>query len=288
MTSCKTRNAALSMVAAASVALAVTLPALADSTPRARVVLGPVVEAVIKGACQGGGGMVLRVTKEPGTYTMTATAHGLPEGTRWRMGFSEGSITDESADEGGRATAVVRDGGWSVSRSVPAVQAPYFTVIAMGPGVYDPSEGRACVVLAKPAAPLAGFSFCHKTVTLSLIAFYRDDVGLVVRWFLDQAIPGTTWDVSLTATAAGQSTGVLSRRTASPRGAITGKDVFSDQTNPRLRLSVIAAGGQRCTLSMHRVLADPVSESIDELKTREASRHNSATLGQVRSLLGSR
>lgn len=288
MTRSRTHWAVLGMVAAASVTLAATVPALADSATEERATLGSVAETVVEGACQGGGGMVLRIQKEPGTYTMTATAHGLPEGTRWRLGFSEGSFTDESADEGGRAVAVVRNGRWNVSRSVPAVQAPYFTVIALGPGRPDLIDGRLCAVLAKPAAPLAGFSVCHKSVTLSMVASYRDDVGLVVRWFLNQARPGTTWNVSLTASTPGRSISVVSRRTASPRGSIMGKDTFSDETNPRLRLSVIAAGGQRCTLNMHRVLAGPIPESLADLKTREGSILNRATLGQLRSLFSRR
>ena len=119
-------------MAAASVALAV-MPAVAEPTPPARV-LGPVIETVVKGACQGGGGVVLRVEKEPDAYTMTATAHGLPEGTRWRLALSESSNANHFALEAGEARPVVRDGGWSVRRSVPALRAPYFYARRFRPG----------------------------------------------------------------------------------------------------------------------------------------------------------
>jgi hypothetical protein len=39
-------------------------------------------------------------------------------------------------------------------------------------------------------------------------------------------------------------------------GFLLGKAIF-DQVNPRLSLSVEADGGQRCSLGMHRVLAQP-------------------------------
>jgi hypothetical protein len=243
--------------------------------PAASPRLGPVVETVVRAECQGGGGMVLRVEKQPGAYAVTMTAHGLPEGTRWRLVLSENSGVDDNATEGTDATAVVSDGQWSLAYTVPALQDPYFVAIALGPGRVNLHKGKLCVILARPA-PLTGVAECRKSVSLAMVASYRDGAGFVVRWGFFGARPGSKWKVTVIASSnLGEGDRDVTRKTANAHGLALGRSVFTDQVNPRARMRVASAGGQRCELRMHRVLADPLTASLDVLREQEA--------GQIRS-----
>jgi hypothetical protein len=226
----------------------------------------------------------LRVERTSGSYVMTATAQGLPEGTRWRLSFEESSSSDPDAIRGADAHAVVRSGGWAVSRTVPAVQAPYFDVVAFGPGRID-LHGRFCTVLAQPALPFAGVTFCHHSLELAMTATHRGDVETVVRWVMIGARPGTQWTVTLVATKGGTHTGVSSRPTATHRDLLGGKVTFTGPVNPRLQLQVSADGGQRCTLGMHRVLARPAQAATTPLKAREAPLTRTSEPPALRALL---
>ena len=245
--------------------------------PTATAGLGPVVETLVRGECQGGGRMVLRVEKQPGFYAMTMTAHGLPEGTRWRLVLNENSGVDDNATEGTDATAVVSGGRWSLSYTVPALQDPYFVGVALGQGRISLDKGKLCVILARPA-PLTGVAECRKSVSLAMVASYRVGVGFIVRWGFFGARPGSTWKVTLMTTGIpGSGDRVVTRRTANAHGLALGKSVFIDQVNPRAHLTVASAGGQRCELSMHRVLANPVAASIERLATHDASVQSRST-----------
>ncbi|HYO31445.1 MAG TPA: hypothetical protein VES21_01270 [Nocardioidaceae bacterium] len=274
MTGSAVRYAVSGLTALVTLMMPLTMTAVAQSPTPAAARLGPVVETVVRGDCQGGGGMVLRVEKQPGVYAMTMTAHGLPEGSRWRLVLSENSGVDDNATEGTNATAVVSDGGWSLSYTVPALQDPYFVGIALGPGRVDLDKGRMCVILARPA-PLTGVAECRKSVSVAMVASYRDGVGFIVRWGFFGARPGSVWKVAVLA-ASGPVAGdrVVTRKTANARGFALGKSVFADQVNPRARMTVASAGGQRCELRMHRVLANPVAASIQSLTAQETSAGN--------------
>jgi hypothetical protein len=215
--------------------------------------------------------MVLRVERQPGVYVMTMTARGLPEGSRWRLVLSENSGVDDSATEGTDARAVVSRGGWSHSYTVPALQDPYFVAIALGPGRVNLDKGKLCVILARPA-PLTGVAECRKSVSLAMVASYRKGAGFVVRWGFFGARPGSMWKVTVIATASpSEGDRDLTRRTANAHGLALGRSVFTDQVNPRARMMVASAGGQRCELRMHRVLANPLSASIERLRAQETS-----------------
>jgi hypothetical protein len=270
--------AVLLAFAAASMPLGAS-PAAALSAP------GPgVVTTVVHGPCHRGGSIFLRVEKQPDSYLLTATAHDLPEGTRWRISLDESSNTDPDAYEGGVARAVVHHGGWTVSQTVAAVQTPYFSVTAFGPGRIDVVHGRFCSVLAQPSVPFTGVTSCHHRVQVAMVAFQRDNLTTIVRWALVGPKPDTRWMVTIDATTAGSGAGVSSRRTQDRRGILTGKDVFTGQSNPRLRMQVTADGGQRCTLGMHRVLAHPTPASAMLPKAHAAASHGGQS--ELRKLLG--
>jgi hypothetical protein len=218
--------------------------------------VGAVKATVVHGPCHLGGSIVLRVDKTSATYVMTATARDLPEGTRWRVAFNETSNTGSNVFEGGVARPVIHNGGWTVSRVVRALPAPEFGVAGFGPGKIDLAHERFCKVMAQPAVPFAGVTACHKNVELAMTAVDRDGAGTVVRWLI-VAKPDTMWGVTVTAATADSGAGVSTTRTANRQGLLMGKDTFNGPVNPRLRLQVRTAGGQRCTLAMHRTLARP-------------------------------
>lgn len=274
MTGSAVRYAMSGSTALVTLMMPLTMTAVAQPPTPAAAGLGPVVETVVRGDCQGGGGMVLRVEKQPGVYAMTMTAHGLPEGSRWRLVLSEDSGVDDNATEGTSATAVVSDGGWSLSYTVPALQDPYFVGIALGPGRVNLDKGRMCVILARPV-PLTGVAECRKSVSVAMVASYRDGAGFIVRWGFFGARPGSVWKVTVRATSGPVAHDrAVTRKTANARGFALGKSVFADQVNPRARMTVVSAGGQRCELRMHRVLANPVAASIQSLTAQETSAGN--------------
>jgi hypothetical protein len=221
--------------------------------------LGPVETSFVHGDCHGGGTVIMQARRMGSKYAVTATTHGLPEGGKWQIALSESSATNANINKEADGRAVVRDGGWTLSRTLPAVPAPYFDLVAFGPGKTKAGVSRLCSVLVEPAAPFAGVTFCHKSLMLSMTAVHRDGTGLVVRWGMLGAKPDTTWTITLQARTRNTGVAVGSQRTATGHGFLLGKDTFTDQVNPRLTLSVEAAGGQRCSLGMHRVLAHPAA-----------------------------
>jgi hypothetical protein len=227
--------------------------------------------------------MVLRVEKQPGVYALTMTAHGLPDGTRWRITMSENSGLHDNVTEGAKAGAVVSGGGWSLSYTVPALKDPHFVAIALGPGRLDLEAGKMCVILARPA-PLTGVAECRKSVSVAMVASYRDHVGFVVRWGFIGARPGSVWKVTVMAADAGSRDRVIARKTANAHGLALGTSVFAEHVNPRARMTVASAGGQRCELRIHRVLADPVTAATDWRPAQEAPA-GSRSSSSLRSLL---
>lgn len=261
---------------------AITANAATAPTPGG---LGPVETSFVHGDCHGGGTVIMQARRMGSKYAVTATAHGLPEGGKWQIALSEGSATNANINKEADGRAVVRDGGWTLSRTLPAVPAPYFDLVAFGPGKPKAAVSRLCSVLVEPAAPFAGVTFCRKSLMLSMTAVYRDGTGLVVRWGMLGAKPDTTWTITLQARTRSTGVGVVSQRTATGHGFLLGKDTFTDQVNPRLNLSVEAAGGQRCSLGMHRVLAHPTPVTAPRSRqTHDVRRSDGTHNREVRSL----
>jgi hypothetical protein len=217
----------------------------------------PVVSTVAHGPCHDGGSVTLQADRAGNTYVLTATAQGLPEDTRWRLGFGESSDSDSSEFEEADARAVVHNGGWTVTRTLAAIDAPYFSLVAFGPGKIHLFHGRFCSVLAQPTKPLAAVTFCHKSMQLGLVGHNRPGVGFVVAWVVLGAKPDSRATVTLDATNDRSGVSVSSHRRTSHRGFLLGKDVITGLPNPALRLNVIADGGQRCSVSVARALAQP-------------------------------
>jgi hypothetical protein len=243
------------LLALTALSVPVATAASAQQVPTAGG-LGPVDASFVHGDCHGGGTVILAARRTGNKYALTATARGLPTGGTWRIALSEGSNTNAHINKQANARAVVRGGGWSLSRTLPAVPAPYFDLVAFGPRKTHQGISRLCSVVVAPAVPFAGVTFCRKSLMLSMTALYRDGVGLVVHWGMIGARPGTTWAIDVQARTRNTGTAVGSRRTATGHSFLLGKTIF-DQVNPRLSLSVEADGGQRCSLGMHRVLAQP-------------------------------
>jgi len=176
--------------------------------------LGPVAASFVHGDCHGGGTVVLAARRTGNEYALTATARGLPTGGTWRIALSEGSNTNAHINKEADARAVVRGGGWSLARTLPAVPAPYFDLVAFGPGKTHKGVSRLCSVLVAPAVPFAAVTFCRKSLMLSVTAVYRDGIGLVVHWGMIGARPGTSWTIDLQARTRNTATAVGSRRTA--------------------------------------------------------------------------
>lgn len=247
--------------------------------------LGPVAATFVHGDCHGGGTVVLEARRMGSEFAVTATAHGLPEGGKWRIALSESSATNANINKEADGRAVVHGGGWTLSRTLPAVPAPYFDLVAFGPGKINVGVSRLCSVLVEPSAPFAGVTFCRKSLMLSMTAVHRDGAGLVVRWGMLGAKPDTTWTITLQARTRNTGVGVESQRTTTGHRFLLGKDTFTDQVNPRLTLSVEGAGGQRCTLGMHRVLAHPAPVSTPPSRqTHDAPGSGGAAKLELRSL----
>jgi hypothetical protein len=238
------------LVLPAGVSIAAAQPARRADGP------GQVAASFVHGQCHGGGSMSLEVDRSATGYTMSTTVLGVPKGSRWRVALAEQSSTNVHRSKEVDARQVARDGGWTLTRAVRPVPSPYFDVVAFGPHKVGVSGPRFCSVLVSPV-PLAGVTFCRQSAELSMVAMPRAGMGTVVRWLIIGARPDTVWTVSLAGSTGSSGTGVSFRTTANRQGIAFGRVVFSDLANPRLTLSVAAAGGQRCSLGMHRVLAHP-------------------------------
>jgi hypothetical protein len=267
-------------------ALIIPVAVAANATPAAPAgSLGPVETSFVHGDCHGGGTVILQARRMGSEFAVTATARGLPEGGTWRIALSESSATNPNINKEADGRAVVRGGQWTFSRTLPAVAAPYFDLVAFGPRKINDKVSRLCSVLVEPAAPFAGVTFCRKSLMLSMTAVYRDGIGLVVHWGMLGAKPETTWTITLQARTRNSGVAVGSQRTATGHGFLLGKDTFTDQVNPRLNLSVEAAGGQRCSLGMHRVLAHPTPVPAPRSRqTREGPRSAGTHNSELRSL----
>jgi hypothetical protein len=194
------------------------------------------------------------VRREDDTYTITARASGLPNGSHWFGGLGEGSLTDPDANEQADLDTRAHAGAWSVEVTVPALESPDFDVVAFGQKKIDIEHGRLCSVYASPAKPFGGVTFCHKTIMLALVSVYRPGVGVVVRWAIGAPRADSQRTITVAAQSGGTGTAEASRRTATHRYFIMGKTIFTGLVNPSLKLSVLADGGQRCAVGMRRVL----------------------------------
>ncbi len=268
--------AALTMLSASTV---LTPPAAAQPATSFAPTLQPVTETVVHGVCHGGGRIVLTAEKtDDDHYVMTATTRGLPEGSRWRGGFSSASneIWEDSVNVPFHAMA--DDGGWTVSKTVPVFEAPYFDVVAFGPGPIRVDAPHLCSVLASPAHPFAGVTACRQDIQMAMVAVQRKDIGVVVRWLVIGPRPGSTWAVELSAETDGEGTSSASTVIANKRGVLRGKEVVEDMTDPKLKLTVRSLHGQRCTLSMLRLRAEPITNPSVVQQSHSAPLTQTATI----------
>lgn len=210
-----------------------------------------VATTVVHGACRDGGQLTVVVTAADGGYDIAATATGLRNGERWRGGFIEYN------DEGQRDTTYLRtvaDHGWSAERHLDGIDEPSFTAYASPKG--DAPRQIRCLMFARPAQPLAGQSQCRGSAEVGLRAIRQPSGATLVRWGFSGARPHSDWEVEIAADSrGGDGVAVGIEIEASRRGTAHGHETF-DLTDPRLRIKIRSDGGQRCSLTVARTLAE--------------------------------
>ncbi len=251
------------------VGLVAVAASLLPGTPVSMAAVQPVDHAVVRGVCHGGGFSSMSVRRvDADNFEVSVHAHGLRNGERWKVYITEGSYTSGDAVLEAPQRAKVVDRQISVLASLTALEDPYFDVIANGPGRFD-GGGDNCQLLLSSQRPFAALTNCRKSFMPVMAASYRAGVGIVVRWAVFGARPGSRLHVDIVARTSALTQGTADVGRANRDGVLRGRSVFDNGRTPRLVLDVIADGGQRCSLAMDRSYVLPTGmakEALTELR----------------------
>jgi hypothetical protein len=238
---------------AAATALLISASTSVTAAHRARPFSGrtdrPSSVAVVKGRCTPTGRFQLTVQRDArGKMSLLASAHRLPDGSRWNIWFETGSLKHPNVRDRRRVHLAASGGAWSAAAQLKAFRSTDEELIAFGP------HDRGCVGLVHPSWPKLLLSTCHGKESVRMLARRRPGDRLAVRSIVAGAGPGSVWTVSTSVTSHGamssSTEGSTTQVTAGRHGIVHTRGTFMRVPHPYLRISAAGPGTQRCSTSL--------------------------------------
>jgi hypothetical protein len=210
----------------------------------------------VKGLCTTTGRFRLTVQRHAsGRFTVEASAHRLPDGSKWRIALFSGPSRHSNVSHIRGVHRTVRGGAWSAAAHLKPFHHPDVGVFAVGP------HDRTCIGFVDPSWPKFALATCHGKKSLSMVARRRPGDRLAVRSQLAGAQPGSAWTVSTsvtTGTAMSSSTeGRTTHVIAGRHGIVHTQSLFAKVPHPQLHVSAVGPKPQRCSTSLRTTQKAP-------------------------------
>jgi hypothetical protein len=194
------------------------------------------------------------------------SAHGLAEGSRWRV-----QVVQEARSSGGdkQFRRVAVNGGWTVVTRFPASGGDMFTYV----GARERGNRVHSCAVVTLSSPVYGLSECSNPRRVSaLVVRELNDGSTVVRAFVGSARANSVWHLTLTATGTGSRQVVEFDGHAGNRGVVRSRVLLTGMEHPRLRLLATNKAGGRCFVGL-----DPPNVTTDAPLTLQGLRKLSAS-----------
>jgi hypothetical protein len=193
-----------------------------------------------------------------GTNPVELRAHGLPEGSRWRISFE--------GDDSFTRTAV--DGTWSVTTDAMSDDGTVFAYAEqLGRG-----EDGVCLVINSPTAPTGGATGCGRGIE-ALTARELDDGSTVIRFFILEVRDDTRWQLDLRVSEPDSEQRFAFDSTTNRRGTLRARVELSDPlTSPVFTMNAVSGNDLHCRIALDPGMVTAAPQSSPGALAHQAER----------------